>query len=99
MRLFDESDTHRYPSGPMVIRHGVLNWPLPVPAVPNWRRYSPVDVNSWILLLDVSATQTLPLESIATSPGFVNCPLPDPADPTVRTNAPSPVNSSILLLQ
>ena len=45
-RWFSVSATQRLPAGVTAMPQGLLNWPLPEPAEPNWPRYSPASLNS-----------------------------------------------------
>ena len=40
----------------VTIPNGAMNWPLPVPGLPNWPRYPPLPSNSCTRLLPTSAT-------------------------------------------
>ncbi len=90
MRLFWVSATYTLPVvGFTATPIGLLNWPSPVPKVPNFVMNAPLESNTWILLLPFSATYTLPDAGFtAMLSGKLNWPSPEPPDPNFVMNAP-----------
>ncbi len=81
MRLLNVSATQTCPEDSTATPRGELNWPFPLPLVPNLVMNAPPLVNSCMRLLDLSATPTFPDESTATPTGPLNWPFPLPVVP------------------
>ena len=74
--LLKVSTTYTLPvNGFMAMPIGLLNWPSPVPKVPNFVMNVPLESNTWMRSLKLSATYTLPVDGFtAMLSGKLNWP-------------------------